>query len=112
MRIGLGSDKQALWTGQEMISSLNLIWYGITVLFVLGCITIYLAVRTIRDVKAFRSTQNQLLIKVVIAGLADMEDKISLLLRDRGYTNEQINEWLESQRKFSRQNFQSQDQNG
>jgi hypothetical protein len=92
---------------KNMMSTLDLIWYGITAIFIIGCVTIYLVAKTISDVKAFRHTQNQLLITVISAALADMDDKISLLLCDRGYTNEQINEWLESQRKFSRQNFQT-----
>lgn len=53
----------------------------------------------LRELRAFRKTQNDLLIRVIIGGLADMEDKINLLLHDRGYTTEQINEWISSQKK-------------
>jgi len=60
---------------------------------------ISVAVVVIREIRAFRRTQNQLIIEIIIGGMATQEDKINLLLHDRGYTNETINDWINAQRK-------------
>jgi len=77
----------------------DILYLAIAILAVNTILIISVAVVVIREIRAFRRTQNQLIIEIIIGGMATQEDKINLLLHDRGYTNETINDWINAQRK-------------
>lgn len=72
-------------------------------LFLIGVVAInavlvaWVAMFLAKRISEFRMTQNQLLLTLIIPSMATQEDKINLLLHDRGYTNETIDDWIKAQ---------------
>ena len=73
----------------------------IYILAAISTINLVLGIVLIRNLQSFRKTQNELLIRVIIAGLATQEDKMNLLLHDRGYDKDKINDWIVIQQRLS-----------
>jgi len=65
-------------------------------------VVILLSIVQIRELRAFRKTQNTLLIEVICAGLMSMEDKINILLRDRGYDQDKVARLIEQQKEHDK----------
>ncbi len=65
----------------------------------ISTINLVFGIVLIRNLQSFRKTQNELLIRVNIAGLATQEDKMNFLLHDRGYNNDKINDWIKMQQE-------------